>query len=118
MSYGPQDFRRCRRQKRITKPDAKTGKAFEKFIDARLGNAGNEVFTLEVMPQTSFAMVEGDITANLIATRGMTPAQVNAIAASTTEAMKSGVGQFGEYAAGKYLIQKAEAKLKKLQPAR
>ncbi|WP_280818114.1 hypothetical protein [Parasedimentitalea huanghaiensis] len=44
------------------------------------------------MAQTSFAMVEGDLTAKLTATRGMTPAQVNAIAGATTETMKSGAG--------------------------
>lgn len=92
---------------KVQKQDAKatkvynTGqKAFEKFITARIGTAGKAIFTLEIVRETSFTIIEVYATARLMATKGMGPTQANAIAAAGTEAMKSGAGQFGEYLAG------------------
>lgn len=75
-------------------------KKFKAFMEARINTAGSIVSGLEVTRDTSFAVVEAYMTARLVVTKGMTPAKANAIAAASTEALKSGAGQFGEYAAG------------------
>ncbi|MFC4213660.1 peptidoglycan-binding domain-containing protein [Pseudophaeobacter arcticus] len=92
---------------KVQKQDAKatrvynTGqKAFDKFIKARIGTASKAVFTLEIVRETSFAVIEVYATARLVATKGMNPVKAHAIAAAGTEAMKSSAGQYGEYLAG------------------
>ena len=74
--------------------------AFKKFVKERIETASSIVGKLEIVRDTSFAIVETYMTARLVATRGMSPAKAHAIAAASTEAMKSGAGQFGEYIAG------------------
>ncbi|WP_278923084.1 peptidoglycan-binding protein [Pseudophaeobacter profundi] len=93
--------------KKIQKQDAKATKAynsgqkaFDKFIKARIGTAGKAVFTLEIVRETSFTVIEVYATARLMATKGMDPVRAHAIAAAGTEAMKSSAGQYGEYLAG------------------
>jgi hypothetical protein len=85
-------------------------KAFQTYIDARIATASTIVGRLEVVRETSFAIVEAYATARLIATRGMSPAKANAIAAASTEAMKSSSGQFGEYLAGGNVTWSSSAK--------
>lgn len=85
---------------KATKAYNKALKAFKKFISERIGTAGSIVSSLEVVRDTSFTMVETYMSARLVITKGMSPAKANAIAAAGTEALKSGAGQFGEYAAG------------------
>ncbi|EBA15780.1 histidinol-phosphate aminotransferase [Roseobacter sp. SK209-2-6] len=103
--------------KKVQKQDAKatktynTGqKAFDKFIKARIGTAGKAVFTLEIVRETSFTIIEVYATARLMATKGMSPAKAHAVAAAGTEAMKSGAGQFGEYLAGNKVTWEGAAK--------
>ncbi|MEP2716147.1 peptidoglycan-binding protein [Pseudophaeobacter sp.] len=93
--------------KKVQKQDAKATKvynagqkAFEKFIEARIGTAGKAVFTLEIVRETSFTVIEVYATARLVATKGMDPMKAHSIAAAGTEAMKSSAGQVGEYFAG------------------
>ena len=85
-------------------------KAFQGYIDARIATASAIVGRLEVVRETSFAVVEAYATARLIATRGMSPAKANAIAAASTEAMKSSSGQFGEFLAGSNVTWSSSAK--------
>ena len=75
-------------------------KAFTKYIDARITTASKIVGRLEIVRETSFAVVEAYLTVQLMTKKKMTPAQANAIAAASTEAMKSSAGQFGSYLAG------------------
>lgn len=93
--------------KKVQKQDAKATKtynigqkAFDKFIKARIGTAGKAIFTLEIVRETSFTVIEVYATARLMATKGMDPVRAHAVAAAGTEALKSGAGQFGEYLAG------------------
>ncbi|MDU9007103.1 peptidoglycan-binding domain-containing protein [Sedimentitalea todarodis] len=85
---------------KATKAYNKAVKAFKKFISERIGTAGSIVGNLEIVRDTSFTVVETYMTARLVATKGMSVAKANAIAAAGTEALKSGAGQFGEYVAG------------------
>ncbi len=103
--------------KKVSKQDAKATKvynagqkAFEKFIQARIGTAGKAIFTLEIVRETSFAIIEVYATARLMATKGMDPVRAHAVAAAGTEAMKSGAGQFGEYLAGNKMTWEGAAK--------
>ncbi|MEP4036302.1 peptidoglycan-binding protein [Pseudophaeobacter sp.] len=102
---------------KVQKQDAKatrvynTGqKAFDKFIKARIGTASKAVFTLEIVRETSFTVIEVYATARLVATKGMNPVKAHAIAAAGTEAMKSSAGQFGEYLAGNKVTWEGAAK--------
>lgn len=95
---------------KATKAYNSGGKAFHKFIDERISTASSIVGTLEVVRDTSFTIVEVYITAELVVTKGMSPAKANAIAAASTEALKSGAGQFGEYAAGNKVTWDSAAK--------
>ncbi|MBY6066712.1 peptidoglycan-binding protein [Leisingera aquaemixtae] len=85
---------------KATKAYNKGGKAFKKFIDQRISTAGAIVWKLEVVREVSFAVVETYMTARLVATKGMSPAKAHAIAAASTEALKSSAGQLGEHLAG------------------
>lgn len=86
--------------KKATAAYNKGVKAFKAFIKARIDTASAIIGNLEIVRDTSFAVVEAYITAELVVTKGMTPAKANAIAAASTEGLKSGAGQFGEYLAG------------------
>ncbi|SEJ64035.1 Putative peptidoglycan binding domain-containing protein [Cribrihabitans marinus] len=85
---------------KATKAYNKGVKAFKGFIKARIDTAGSMIGKLEVVRDTSFAVVEAYMTARLVATKGMSPAKAHGVAAASTEALKSGAGQFGEYLAG------------------
>lgn len=84
---------------KATKAYNKGVKAFEKFINARIGTAGSIVGKLEVVREVSFTAVEVYATARFIAS-GKTPAQAHAMAAAGSEAMKSSAGELGNYLAG------------------
>ena len=99
-----------KQDKKATSAYMKGGKAFHKFIDERISTASKIVGTLEIVRDTSFTVVEAYITAKLVVTKGMSPAKANAIAAASTEALKSGAGQFGEYAAGNKVTWDSAAK--------
>lgn len=86
------------------------GAAFYAWIDSRISVASNIVGNLEVVREISFAVVEAYITAELVAKRKMSPAQAHAIAAASTETMKSGAGQLGEYLAGNEVTWEGAAK--------
>ncbi|MQQ09470.1 peptidoglycan-binding protein [Epibacterium sp. SM1979] len=103
--------------KKVQKQDAKATKAyndgqkaFKKFIDARIGTASNAIFTLEIVRETSFTVIEVYATARLMATKGMDPWKAHAIASAGTEAMKSSAGQLGEYLAGNKVTWEGAAK--------
>lgn len=92
---------------RIAKQEAKAAKAYNKgvkawntFIDARIGTAGKFLTAATVTSEVSFAVVEVYMTARITVTRGMPPWQAHAVAAAGTEAMKSSAGEVGEYLAG------------------
>ncbi|MEX0349796.1 MAG: peptidoglycan-binding protein [Paracoccaceae bacterium] len=89
-----------KQDQKATKAHNKAVKSYKKFIQARISTAGSMISGLEVVRDTSFAAVEAYMTARLVVTKGMTPAKANAVAAASTEALKSGAGQFGEYLAG------------------
>ena len=95
---------------KATKAYMAGGKAFHKFIDERISTASKIVGSLEVVRDTAFTVVEVYITARLVVTKGMSPAKANAVAAASTEALKSGAGQFGEYAAGNKVTWDSAAK--------
>lgn len=84
---------------KATKSYNKGVKAFQKFIDARIGTAGTIVGRLEVVREVSFTAVEAYATARFIA-QGKSPAVAHAMAAAGTEALKTGAGEVGEYLAG------------------
>lgn len=73
-------------------------KAFETFIEARIGTASKIAGRLETVRDISFTVVEAYATAQFVA-RGRTPAQAHAMAAGGTEALKSSANQLGEYLA-------------------
>ncbi|WIY23383.1 peptidoglycan-binding protein [Parasedimentitalea psychrophila] len=99
-----------KQDKKATKAYMAGGKAFHKFIDERISTASKIVGGLEIVRDTAFTVVEAYVTAKLIVTKGMSPAKANAIAAASTEALKSGAGQFGEYAAGNKVTWDSAAK--------
>lgn len=91
---------------KVQKQDAKATraynkgvKAFEKFINARIGTAGSIVGKLETVREVSFAAVEVYATARFVV-QGKSPAVAHAMAASGTEAIKSSAGELGNYLAG------------------
>ncbi len=89
-----------KQDKKATKAYNEGQKAFKRYIDARIKTASGMVGKLEVARETSFAVVEVYLTAQIMARGRMTPVQAHAAAAATTEAMKSSSGQVGEYLAG------------------
>jgi uncharacterized protein YejL (UPF0352 family) len=85
--------------KKATAAYNKGVKAFQKFIDNRIGTASGIVGKLETVRDLSFTVVEAYATAQLMV-RKMPPAQAHALAAGGTEALKSSATQLGEYLAG------------------
>lgn len=75
-------------------------KAFKTFIDARISTASGIVGKLELVRDTSATVVEAYLTVHLVATKGMSPAKANALAAASTEAVKGSAGLLGEHLAG------------------
>lgn len=77
-------------------------KAFQGYIDARINTAGSIVGKLTLVQDTSFAIVEAYMTAQLVVqSKGkLSPAKANALAAATCEGIKTGAGEFGSYLAG------------------
>ena len=101
VNSSKQDWRRIYQQdQKATKAYNKAVKAYKTFIKERIETASAIVGKLEIIRDTSFSVVEAYMTARLVVTKGMSPAKANAIAAASTEALKSGAGQFGEYIAG------------------
>lgn len=91
---------------KVKKQDAKATtaynkgvKAFDKFINARIGTASSIVGKLEVVREVSFATIEVYATARFVAS-GKSPAQAHAMAAAGTESIKSSAGELGNYLAG------------------
>lgn len=74
--------------------------AFSKFIQTRISTASAIVGKLVVVREMSFAAVEAYLTARIMVTKRVSPAKAHAIASASTEALKSGAGQLGEYLAG------------------
>lgn len=75
-------------------------RAFNTFIDARIGTAGSMLKGAEITSEISFGVVEAYATGYLVVTRGMPPAKAHAIAAAGTTALKSSSGELGKYLAG------------------
>lgn len=96
----PDWTRILKQDKKATKAFNEGQKAFKKYIDARISTASGMIGKLTIVSETSFAVVEVYLTAQIMARSRMSPAQAHAAAAATTEAMKSSAGQFGEYLAG------------------
>ncbi|WP_424978644.1 hypothetical protein [Leisingera sp. S232] len=90
----------CKQDVKASRANNTGGKAFKKFIDQQIATAGGIVWKLEVMREVSFAVIETYMTARLVATKGMSPAKAHAIAAASTEVLKSSAGQLGEHLAG------------------
>lgn len=111
VSKSNPDWAKVHKQdQKATKSYNKAVNSFKKFIKSRVDTASSLISGLEVVRDTSFAAVEAYVTARLVVTKGMSPAKAHAVAASSTEALKSGAGQFGEYLAGNNVTWDSAAK--------
>lgn len=79
----------------------KASKAFNAYLDAKIGTAGNMLKGAEMTSDISFAVVETYATGYLVVTRGLPPAKAHAIAAAGTSGLKSASIQTGNHLIGK-----------------
>jgi hypothetical protein len=87
---------------KAVKSHNKGAKAFKDYIDARIGRASNIVGGLEIVSDTSFAVVEVYATAQIvIVSKGkIKPYEAQILAATAVEGIKSSAKQVGEVVAG------------------
>lgn len=88
-------------EQKAVKAHNKGARAFNAYLDAKIGTAGNLMKAAEVTSDISFAVVETYATGYLVVTRGMPPAKAHALASAGTSGMKSASMQVGNYLIGK-----------------
>jgi len=79
----------------------KAAKAFNAYLDAKIGTAGKMMKAAETTSDISFAIVETYATGYLVVTKGMPPAKAHAVASAGTAGIKSASMQAGNYLIGK-----------------
>lgn len=79
----------------------KAARAFNTYLDAKIGTAGKLMKAAETTSDISFAIVETYATGYLVVTRGVSPAKAHAIASAGTSGLKSASVQAGNYLIGK-----------------
>lgn len=86
---------------KAVKAHNKAAKAFNVYLDAKIGTSGKMLMAAETTSEISFAVVETYATGYLVVTRGMPPAKAHALASAGTSALKSASLQTGNYLIGK-----------------